>query len=126
MKRMVGFFATLAVPAVVLALAGPLDAGAQEKAKAVQKFEQKELLKNDKVNVVEARWPPGSESPSVARPYRVIRVLKGGTVQRIFPDGKKENVVYKAGEVSALEASQPYAIKNIGKSEVVLFAIFLK
>ena len=81
---------------------------------------------DDKVRVGEVTWKPGGESPSVARPARVVRVLKGGTLERIYPDGKKESVVYKTGETSAIEATQPYAIKNNGKSDVVLFVVFLK
>ena len=112
--------------AVVLAFAGLPQSIAQEKGKPAAKYEQKELLQNEKVRVGEVTWAPGGESPSVARPARVVRVLKGGTLERIFPDGKKETVVYKTGDTTAINATPPYAIKNTGKSDVVLFVVFLK
>jgi hypothetical protein len=102
---------------------------AQERAKAAPlKYEQKMLLDNDKVRVVEARWKPGAESPSIARPSRVARALKGGTLQRIYPDGKKElGAQYKTGEVIYFEADKaPFLLKNIGKSEVVPYVVFVK
>ncbi len=127
MYRLARFFVSVLVPGFILVGASTSPAIAAEKAKvAVPKYEQKELLDNDKVRVLEARWAPGAESPSVARPYRVIRTLKGGTLQRIHPDGRKESVRWKTGEVKAFDASEPYIAKNIGKSEVVLYVVTLK
>ena len=102
-------------------------APAQDKAKpAAVKQEQKVLVENDKVKVVENRWAPGAESENVARSNRVVRALKGGTLQRIYPDGKKVDVTWKDGEVKFQEKSDPYVVKNVGKSEVVLYVVFLK
>src|ERR1700682_966673 len=100
MKRLVSFFAPLVVPAFLLAGIGAHQAIAQEKAKAaLPKQETKVLVENDKVRVVENRWVPGAESDNVARANRVVRALKGGTLQRIYPDGKKVPVTWKTGEV---------------------------
>ena len=100
---------------------------AQEKAKAAApKQEVKVLVENDKVRVTENRWVRGAESESVARPNRVVRALKGGTLQRIYPDGKKVTVEWKTGEVKFMEKADPYIVKNIGKSDVVLYVIGLK
>lgn len=127
MKTLINFFATLVVPAFMLAGVGANQALAQEKAKgAPPKQEVKVILENDKVRVTENRWLPGAESPNVARPNRVVRALKGGTIQRIYPDGKKETVEWKTGEVRYLERADPYVAKNIGKSEVVLYSVGLK
>ena len=127
MKRLVSFLATLVVPAVLLAGVGANQAMAQEKAKAAApKQEVKVLVENDKVRVSENRWVPGAESESVARPNRVVRALKGGTLQRIYPDGKKESVNWKTGEAKYLAKAEPYIVKNIGKSEVVLYVVGLK
>ena len=127
MKRLVSFVATLAVPAVLLLAGGAGQAMAQEKAKAAApKQEVKVLVENDKVRVSENRWVRGAESESVARPNRVVRALKGGTLQRIYPDGKKVTVEWKAGEVKFMEKADPYIVKNIGKSEVVLYVVGLK
>lgn len=126
MNRLARFFAGALVPALVLAGASTNQAMAQEKAKATPKYEQKVFVDNEKVRATETRWAPGGESPSVARPYRVLRVLKGGTLERIYPDGKKEKVTRKTGEVYVQEASQPYSVKNVGRSEVVLYGVSLK
>ena len=127
MKRLVSFFATLVVPAFLLAGIGAHQAIAQEKAKAAPpKQETKVLVENDKVRVVENRWVPGAESDNVARANRVVRALKGGTLQRIYPDGKKETAPWKTGEVKYVEKTPPYIVKNIGKSEVVLYVVNLK
>ena len=128
MKRMAGLLATLMVPAFMFAVAD--QAVAQDKAKAMAKAapkqEQKVLVENDKVKVVENRWVAGAESESVARPNRIVRALKGGTLQRIYPDGKKEARTWKTGEVRYVEKTDPYIVKNIGKSEVVLYVVSLK
>lgn len=92
-------------------------------AKAQENVEVKVLLENAKVRVYETRLKPGAESPSVERPFRVIRALTDGTVQRIYSDGKKETVKWKTGEVSARGPDKAYAVKNIGKSELVLYVV---
>ena len=127
MKRLVSFLATLVVPAILLAAVGANQAMAQEKAKAAPlKQEVKVLVENDKVRVSENRWAPGAESESVARSNRVVRAMKGGTLQRIYPDGKKETVNWKTGETKYMAKTEPYIVKNIGKSEVVLYVVSLK
>lgn len=128
MKKSIGFLVGLVVPAFIMAGVSANLALAQEKAKAAPpKAELKVLLESDKVSVTEARWKPGAESPSTARPLRVARALKGGTLQRIYPDGKKEQVQYKTGDVKFFEADKvPYILKNVGKSEIVLYVVFIK
>jgi hypothetical protein len=127
MKGLAGFFATLVVPAFMLAGVGTNQAMAAEKAMAAPpKVELKVVVENDKVRVVENKWAPGAESESIARPNRVVRALKGGTLQRIYPDGKKETAPWKTGEVKYVEKTPPYIVKNIGKSEVVLYVVNLK
>jgi hypothetical protein len=127
MKRLASFFATLVVPAFLLAGVGANQAMAAEKAKAAPpKQEVKVLVENDKVRVAENRWVPGAESENIARPNRVVRAVKGGTLQRIYPDGKKETVNWKTGEVKYFAKAEPYIVKNIGKSEVVLYVVGLK
>ena len=112
-----------AVAAFVLMGWGSLPAAAQEKA-------EKLVLENDKVRVVEFRYKPGDQNTSVPREARVIRALTSGTLQRIYPDGKTENVTWKAGEVRFIPASagqvSQYTTKNIGKSELVLYLVVLK
>ena len=71
----------------------------------------------------EAIFKPGDEAPAVERPYRVVRALKGGTLQRTHPDGRKEISAYKDGEVKLLGPDKPYTVKNIGKNTVHLYVV---
>ncbi|MBI3045607.1 MAG: hypothetical protein HYY78_22600 [Betaproteobacteria bacterium] len=84
------------------------------------------LFDNDKVRVQEVTFKPGDQGPNIPRPFRIIRVLKGGTIQRTFSDGKTDNVVYQTGEVKVYEADKPFVPKNIGKSDIVLYVVALK
>lgn len=142
MKYLIRLFVSLLVPAFMLAGVGAQPAVAQEKAKAEAKEKAKEakkqakaekgkaavkvLFENDKVRVVEATFKPGDEGANVARPFRVIRPLKGGTFQFTFADGKTEKVVWKTGEVKARGPDPVFTPKNVGKSDVVLYVVFLK
>lgn len=88
------------------------------------------LLENDKVQVREATWKPGQIPPAEAVGNRVVRVMKGGTLLRIYPDGKTKEIVFKTGEVKWFDESNgsttTYSIKNVGKTEGVLYAVVLK
>jgi hypothetical protein len=52
------------------------------------------------------------------------------TLLRIYPDGTTKEIVYKTGDVKWLDESNgsttAYSLKNIGKTEVVLFTVVLK
>ncbi len=96
---------------------------AKMEKKAAGKVTIKEVAKNAKFRVYEAIFKPGDEAPSIERPARVTRALRGGTLERIYPDGKKEISAYKTGEVKLLDASKPYAVKNVGKTTVHLYVV---
>ena len=93
-----------------------------EKGKATTK----DLFENDKVRVFEATFKPGDEGANVARPFRIIRALKGGTIQRTYADGKTENIVWKTGEVKAVGPDPVFTPKNIGKTDIVFFVVNVK
>ena len=119
--------AKLLLPAffIVAAIAGP--AMAQEKAKPdATKAIVKVLLENDKVQVYEAHIPVGAEAANIARPYRIGRALTNGTIQRIFADGKKETVQWKAGEVKELGPDTQYIPRNIGKTDFRIYVVVPK
>jgi hypothetical protein len=108
---------------------------AQEKKmdKSVQKAAAgqptiKEIDKNDKVHIFDITFKPGDVAPSGTRPMRVIHALKGGTLERIYEDGKKETVQWKAGETKLFSEESTYAVtvKNIGKSVVQLLVVEVK
>jgi len=85
----------------------------------------KVIVDNEKVNVIEVRYKPGEASEMRERPPRVVRALTDGTMERTYPDGKKETVKWTAGEVKYFPKDN-FANKNIGKKEMVLFVTNLK
>ena len=95
MRRLVT--ASLGVAAFVLSGLALNAAIAQDKAKAgkgAPKATIKVVAENDKVRAFETTYAPGAENTAVPRSsIRVVRALKGGTLQRTYADGKKENVV---------------------------------
>jgi len=126
MKKLVGFVVSILVPAFIMAGAVVNSATAQQKA-AKATATGKVLLESDKVRVYEVTYKPGAENTSVpSSSSRVVRALKGGTIQRIYSDGKKENVTYKAGQVRLNEPGPGYTAKNIGKTQIVLYVVQVK
>ncbi|MGF6872887.1 hypothetical protein [Paraburkholderia sp. MM5477-R1] len=90
------------------------------------KMEQKVFVDNERVKVAENSFKPGAESPSIARPFRVVRAIKGGKFQRIYANGRKEDGQYQTGDVRALDASPAYTFKNVGDGELVLYVVYIK
>ena len=93
----------------------------------MQQMPNKVLFDNEKVRVQEVTFKPGDQGPNIPRPFRVVRVLEGGTMQNTYSDGRIETVVYKTGEVIVREAEKmPYVPKNVGKSYIVFYVVALK
>ena len=134
MKSLIRLLVSLVIPAFMLLAANPSiaqdkakDAKAAPMAKAEKgKSTLKVLFENDKVRVYEITSRPGDEGANVARPFRVIRPLKDGTIQRTWADGKVDKVEYKTGEVRAQGPDKPFTPKNIGKAEFVLYIVDVK
>ena len=136
MKQLIRLFVSVFLPAFVLAGVAANSAMAQDKAKDAKaapatkaekgKATAKVLHDDDKLRVVESSFKPGDEGPNVARPLQVIRVLKGGTIQRTWADGKVDKVEYKTGDVVVRQPLAPFTPKNIGKSDLVLYVVFVK
>jgi hypothetical protein len=123
-------FVTASVAVAALLFSGLMAGGAiaQDKkaSKAAAKATIKVLVENAKVAATETTYAPGAESSTSRSEIRVVRALKGGTLQRTYADGKKENVVYKAGDVRINEPGLAYTTKNVGKTEVKLYVVRLK
>ncbi len=104
--------------------AKPAPAAKDEKGKATTTV----LIDNDKVNVVEVRYRPGDTAADDRTSYRVNRTIQGGTLQRIYPDGKTETIDLKTGTTRYIEPSKGgnYTTKNIGKNDIVSLVIRLK
>jgi hypothetical protein len=123
--------ALLATPAFAQDKAKPAAAPEKAKAAAPAKADEKGqeqvkvLVENDKVRVSETHYKPGAASAMRERGARVTRALVGGTMERSYPDGKKETVVWKAGDVKYFP-KETFMNKNVGKNEVVLYVVTLK
>ena len=120
-----GFLVSVFMSAGVVA--GP--AMAQDKAKAQnEKSSVKVLFNDDRVRVVEVTHKPGEESNKEYKrlPFRVVRALTSGTLQRTYPDGRIEKVVIKAGEVRVFKASDIFSAKNVGTSDLLFYIVLPK
>lgn len=84
------------------------------------------LFDDGKVRVQELRFKPGDMGANIVRPFRVIRVLEGGTMRRTFPDGRREDLEYKAGETKVFGREGPFTLQNVGVTDVVMFVVALK
>jgi len=102
---------------------------AQDTAKAQkEKSSVKVLFNDDRVRVLEVTHKPGEESNKYFKklPFRVVRALTSGTLQRTYPDGKIEKVAIKAGEVRVFDASNIYSAKNVGTSDLMFYIVLPK
>lgn len=119
--------AVVANPVLAQDKAKPAAAAPATPAKAAIKDdrERKVFVDNEKVLVSEVRYKPGAASGMVERGNRVVRALTEGTLEKTFPDGKKETVTWKAGQVK-FSPKETYSQKNVGKTELVLFVTTLK
>ena len=115
-RRAVGLLAC----AFALGLAAPAMAADEKKAAAT--VQPKVLLENEKVRVSEVRYKPGQSSDMRERQARVTRAITAGTMERTYSDGKKEKVVWKAGDVK-WSPKETFVNKNVGKSEIVLYVV---
>jgi mannose-6-phosphate isomerase-like protein (cupin superfamily) len=116
----------LLVSALTLAgvLASP--SKAQDKAQAESgKATVKVLFDDDRIRAFEVTYRPGDQSNTGYRklPFRIVRAMTSGTLQRTYPDGKTETVDIVAGEVRVFDAGNQYSGKNIGRSVLVLYGV---
>ena len=124
MRKPAAAFLSLLIPAFLMAGMIVNPAIAQDKA---TKSALKALLENNKVKVYEVTYAPGAENTGVAAStQRIVRALKGGTLERSYADGKKEKVLWKTGEVKQIDPGPAYTTKNIGKTEIQLYVVQLK
>lgn len=84
------------------------------------------VFEDDAIRVQEVTFKPGDQGPNIARPLRIIRVVRGGAMQRIDPDGKIQAVEYKTGEVRVDGPDPPFVPRNAGKSDIVLYVVAVK
>ena len=121
---------TASLSAAALVFSSLMVGGAIAQDKKANKGAPKAVIKvmaeNAKVTATETTYAPGAESNTSRAEIRVVRALSGGTLQRTYADGKKEQVVYKTGDVRINEPGPAYTTKNIGKTTVKLYVVRLK
>jgi hypothetical protein len=103
-------------------------ATAQEKAKGEKATGRTVtvFVENDRVKVYEGRFSPGDKSPRMSeRPPRVEFALTDGQMRHYYPDGKTEEVTWKAGDVKWSERAT-YQQENMGKTEFRIRVVQLK
>jgi hypothetical protein len=137
MKLSARFLCALAIGAFLSTAMIEAPALAQDKGKETKAAPAKDekgsakitpLLENDKVKVYESLYRPGDENKAVATSaYRVLHVVKGGTITRTFADGKVEKAEWKTGETKFLEPFKTsYVSRNNGKSDIQFYVVQLK
>jgi outer membrane lipoprotein-sorting protein len=120
-KLVTALFSTAA-----LVMVGSTIAQDKKENKGTPKAVIKVVAENAKVTASETTYAPGAESNTSRAEIRVVRALSGGTLQRTYADGKKEQIVYKTGDVRINEPGPAYTTKNIGKTEIKLYVVRLK
>jgi hypothetical protein len=125
MNKFTRFATGMVIPAFVMVGATNYVVAQDKAAKGAPTI--KVLLENDKVKVYETTYKPGDVNTAVATSAtRIVRCLKGGTLERTYADGKKEPIVWKTGEVKQFSQLPAYTVKNDTKSEVLLYTVQLK
>jgi hypothetical protein len=130
-KQSASIFMGSLVAAFLLAGVAAIPAMAQEKAKE-EKVEKGKAIQtvraeNDKLRAWEIRFRPGDENLSIpSSSFRVVRVLKGGTLLYSFADGRTDKRELKAGDVLLPKPGPQYTAKNVGRSELVLYVVMVK
>jgi hypothetical protein len=99
---------------------------AQDKAQGASgKATVKVLFDDDRIRAFEVTYRPGDQSNTSYKklPFRIVRAMTSGTLQRTYPDGRTEKVDIVAGEVRVFDTGNQYSGKNIGTSVLVLYGV---
>lgn len=84
------------------------------------------FVDNDRVKVYEGRFGPGEKSPQMSdRPPRVEFALTDAQMRHYYPDGKTEDVTWKAGDVKWSDRAT-YQQENVGKTEFRIRVVQIK
>ena len=84
------------------------------------------FVQNDRVKVYEGHFKPGDKSAAMSnRPARVEFAITDGQMRNYYPDGKTEEVTWKAGDVKWSEPAT-YQQENIGQTEFKIRVVQLK
>ncbi|HXH90555.1 MAG TPA: cupin domain-containing protein [Thermoanaerobaculia bacterium] len=82
-------------------------------------------LENEHVRVLDFMSEPGDKEDWHFHPAFVVYVVTGGTLRITTPDGKSEDVVFKAGDILYREP-RTHRTENIGKTTLHAIIVELK
>ena len=82
-------------------------------------------FENEKVRVLRIKYGPGEKSVMHRHPALVSVFLTDGKIRFTYPDGKKEDVTAKAGEVMHFDALD-HDPENLGDKPFEVVAVELK
>ncbi len=99
-------------------------AAAQDAAAVTPKV-VKVKLENDRVRVLDYVNDPGDKEGWHSHPAFVVYVVSGGTLRISTPDGKSNDVEFKAGDV-LYRAPLTHSTENIGKTRLHAIIVELK
>ena len=74
-------------------------------------------LENDRVRVLEYTSDPGDKEALHSHPAFVVYVVTGGTLRITTPDGKSDDVEFKAGDIRWRDPVT-HSTENIGKTQL--------
>lgn len=117
----------IAVMTLMLAIVGKAAMAQQEvKAEKTNAPTITVFVDNDRVKAYEGRFKPGDKTAGTGnRPARVEFAITDGHMRNYYPDGKVEEVMWKAGEVKWSEPAT-FRQENIGKGEFKIRVVQLK
>ena len=85
------------------------------------------ILENAKVRVVDVAFAPGDVETEHTHPFDLVVVaLTPGGIESTAPDGTKQRLVPKPGDVHFFPKGSTHTSRNLGEDPVRLRAIFVK
>ena len=122
MKKSIGLFVTITS---LLFIVNPVQADGHAPAGLTQN----KIFDSAKAAGMVITLKAGATLPSSARGIRVTYFITDGKVERIYPDGRKVEISYKAGDIVYFDKPddlKEYAVKNIGKKEMKVWNVSIK
>jgi quercetin dioxygenase-like cupin family protein len=110
---------------VLVCLALVVTRAAAQDAVAVTPKVVRVTLENDRVRVLDYVSNPGDKEGWHSHPAMVVQVVTGGTLRVSTPDGKTNDVVFKAGD-TIYRAPITHSTENIGKTQLHAILVELK
>lgn len=83
-------------------------------------------LENERVRVVEIRYPPGAASPLHEHAHpRVVHVLAGGVLELASPSGDTARLTVEPGQ-TVWRPAERHTVRNVGETPVRVLEVEVK